>query len=133
MGRYPQRARTRRRPAGGRKRWWRPARTSKGWRRQTEGSPPAPGKETMALSVAMPALGMAQATGKLLAWRKNMGEGVTKGEPLLEIETDKAVVEVEAPGDGILAGVTADVGAVVPVGQTIAWLVLPAKNLRPWP
>jgi pyruvate dehydrogenase E2 component (dihydrolipoamide acetyltransferase) len=66
---------------------------------------------------------MAQENGKLLAWRKKEGERVTKGEPLLEIETDKAVVEVEAPGDGILAGITVDVGAVVPVGQTIAWLV----------
>jgi len=81
----------------------------------------------------MPALEMAQETGKLLAWRKKEGERVTKGEPLLEIETDKAVVEIEAPGDGILAGVTADVGAVIPVGETIAWLVAageqpPAKS-----
>ncbi len=77
----------------------------------------------MAISVVMPALEMAQETGKLLAWRKKEGENVTKGEPLLEIETDKAVVEVEAPGDGILAGITANVGAVIPVGETIAWLV----------
>lgn len=82
----------------------------------------------MAISVVMPALEMAQETGKLLAWRKKEGERVTKGEPLLEIETDKAVVEVEAPGDGVLAGVTADVGAVIPVGQTIAWLVAPGEN-----
>ena len=82
----------------------------------------------MAISVVMPALEMAQETGKLLAWRKKEGDRVTKGEPLLEIETDKAVVEVEAPGDGILAGVTADVGAVVPVGQTIAWLVAPGEK-----
>ena len=76
----------------------------------------------------MPALEMAQETGKLLAWRKKEGERVTKGEPLLEIETDKAVVEVEAPGDGILAGITADVGAVIPVGKTIAWLVAPGEK-----
>jgi pyruvate dehydrogenase E2 component (dihydrolipoamide acetyltransferase) len=77
----------------------------------------------MAIGVVMPALEMAQETGKLLAWRKKEGESVRKGEPLLEIETDKAVVEVEAPGDGMLAGITADVGAVIPVGETIAWLV----------
>jgi pyruvate dehydrogenase E2 component (dihydrolipoamide acetyltransferase) len=77
----------------------------------------------MAISVVMPALEMAQETGKLLAWRKKEGEHVSKGEPLLEIETDKAVVEIEAPGDGTLAGITAGVGAVIPVGQTIAWLV----------
>jgi len=82
----------------------------------------------MAISVVMPALEMAQETGKLLAWRKKEGERVAKGEPLLEIETDKAVVEVEAPGDGILAGITADVGAVIPVGVTIAWLVGPGEK-----
>jgi pyruvate dehydrogenase E2 component (dihydrolipoamide acetyltransferase) len=82
----------------------------------------------MAMSVVMPALEMAQETGKLLAWRKKEGERVSKGEPLLEIETDKAVVEVEAPGDGILAGITADVGAVIPVGETIAWLVAPGEK-----
>ncbi|MGB8323672.1 MAG: dihydrolipoamide acetyltransferase family protein [Candidatus Acidiferrum sp.] len=82
----------------------------------------------MAISVVMPALEMAQETGKLLAWRKKEGESVRKGEPLLEIETDKAVVEVEAPGDGVLAGVTAEVGAVVPVGETIAWLVAPGEK-----
>ncbi len=82
----------------------------------------------MAISVVMPALEMAQETGKLLAWRKKEGERVTKGEPLLEIETDKAVVEVEAPGDGILAGITAEVGAVIPVGETIAWLVGPGEK-----
>jgi pyruvate dehydrogenase E2 component (dihydrolipoamide acetyltransferase) len=81
----------------------------------------------MAISVVMPALEMAQENGKLLAWRKAEGDRVSKGEPLLEIETDKAVVEVEAPGDGILAGVTAQVGAVVPVGETIAWLVAPGE------
>lgn len=81
----------------------------------------------MAISVVMPALEMAQETGKLLAWRKKEGEPVVKGEPLLEIETDKAVVEVEAPGDGILAGITAQAGAEIPVGQTIAWLVQPGE------
>jgi pyruvate dehydrogenase E2 component (dihydrolipoamide acetyltransferase) len=82
----------------------------------------------MAISVVMPALEMAQETGKLLAWRKKEGESVSKGEPLLEIETDKAVVEVEAPGDGILAGITAEAGAVIPVGETIAWLVAPGEK-----
>src|ERR1700692_2369736 len=82
----------------------------------------------MAMSGVMPAHEMAQENGKLWAWRKKEGESVSKGEPLLEIETDKAVVEVEAPGDGILAGVTAQVGAVIPVGETIAWLVAPGEK-----
>jgi pyruvate dehydrogenase E2 component (dihydrolipoamide acetyltransferase) len=82
----------------------------------------------MAFSVVMPALEMAQETGKLIAWRKQEGDRVTKGEPLLEIETDKAVMEVEAPADGILAGVTGSVGADIPVGQTIAWIVAPGEK-----
>ncbi|HEV3513339.1 MAG TPA: dihydrolipoamide acetyltransferase family protein [Candidatus Sulfotelmatobacter sp.] len=82
----------------------------------------------MAFSVVMPALEMAQETGKLLAWRKKEGDRVVKGEPLLEIETDKAVVEVEAPADGILAGIKAAEGADIPVGQTIAWIVAPGEQ-----
>jgi pyruvate dehydrogenase E2 component (dihydrolipoamide acetyltransferase) len=82
----------------------------------------------MAFSVVMPALEMAQETGKLIAWRKKEGDHVTKGEPLLEIETDKAVVEVEAPADGVLAGITAAAGADIPVGQTIAWIVAPGEK-----
>jgi pyruvate dehydrogenase E2 component (dihydrolipoamide acetyltransferase) len=81
----------------------------------------------MAFSVVMPALEMAQETGKLIAWRKQEGDRVTKGEPLLEIETDKAVVEVEAPADGILAGIKASAGEDIPVGQTIAWIVAPGE------
>jgi pyruvate dehydrogenase E2 component (dihydrolipoamide acetyltransferase) len=77
----------------------------------------------MAISVVMPALEMAQETGKLVSWKKKNGENVRKGELLLEVETDKAVVEIEAAADGILGGITAQVGDVVPVGQTIAWLL----------
>jgi pyruvate dehydrogenase E2 component (dihydrolipoyllysine-residue acetyltransferase) len=77
----------------------------------------------MPVSVVMPALEMAQDTGKLVAWRKQEGERVTKGEVLVEVETDKAVVEVEALADGILAGVKASPGDVIPVGQTIAWIL----------
>ena len=82
----------------------------------------------MAISVVMPALEMAQETGKLISWLKKEGETVVKGEPLLEIETDKAVMEIESPGDGVLAGVKAQPGADVPVGQTIAWIVRPGET-----
>ena len=83
----------------------------------------------MAFSVVMPALEMAQETGKLIAWRKQEGDRVSKGEPLLEIETDKAVMEMEAPADGILAGVTGAIGTDIPVGQTIAWIVAPGEKV----
>jgi pyruvate dehydrogenase E2 component (dihydrolipoamide acetyltransferase) len=81
----------------------------------------------MAISVVMPALEMAQETGKLISWLKREGESVAKGEPLLEIETDKAVMEVESPGDGVLAGVKVQAGTEVPVGRTIAWIVGPGE------
>src|SRR5258706_16136624 len=81
----------------------------------------------MAISVVMPALEMAQETGKLISWLKEEGATVAKGEPLLEIETDKAVMEVESPGDGVLAGLKVQAGAEVPVGQTIAWIVRPGE------
>src|SRR4051812_27347535 len=82
----------------------------------------------MAVSVVMPALEMAQETGKLVSWKRKAGEKVAKGELLLEVETDKAVVEVEAQAEGILGGVTAQAGDVVPVGQTIAWLLAPGEQ-----
>ena len=82
----------------------------------------------MALSIVMPALEMAQETGKLVSWKKNEGDKVAKGEMLLEVETDKAVVEIEAQAAGILGGVTAKVGDVVPVGQTIGWLLQPGEK-----
>ncbi|HZJ31957.1 MAG TPA: biotin/lipoyl-containing protein, partial [Vicinamibacterales bacterium] len=83
----------------------------------------------MAISVVMPALEMAQETGKLVSWLKKEGEPVKKGDMLLEVETDKAVVEIEAQSDGILGGVIAKTGDVVPVGQTIAWLLKPGESV----
>jgi len=81
----------------------------------------------MAISVVMPALELTQETGKLVAWRKKEGERVTKGEVLLEVETDKAVVEIEAAADGVLAGVKALAGDVIAVGKTIAWIISPGE------
>ncbi len=81
----------------------------------------------MATSVVMPALEMAQETGKIVSWLKKEGETLAKGDMLLEIETDKAVVEIESPADGILAAVKAHEGDVIPVGQTIAWIVAPGE------
>jgi pyruvate dehydrogenase E2 component (dihydrolipoamide acetyltransferase) len=83
----------------------------------------------MATSVVMPALEMAQETGKIVSWIKKEGDTIRKGEPLLEVETDKAVVEIEASADGVLRGVKAQAGDVVPVGATIAWLLAPGENV----
>jgi len=75
----------------------------------------------------MPALGMQQDTGTLIAWLKGDGESVAKGEPIMEIETDKVTVEIEAPASGILGGICANEGDLIPVGQTVAWILSPGE------
>src|SRR5438105_14233921 len=75
----------------------------------------------------MPALGMSQETGRVVRWLKNEGDDGQRGEPLMEVETDKAVVEVEAPGEGVLGGIRAQEGDEIPVGQTIAYLLSPGE------
>ncbi|WP_102225288.1 biotin/lipoyl-containing protein [Acidimangrovimonas sediminis] len=70
--------------------------------------------------VIMPALGMAQETGQIVAWLKAAGDAVKAGEPLMEVETDKATMEVEAQFDGFLADIRAEAGANVPVGEVVA-------------
>src|SRR5438477_7397706 len=74
----------------------------------------------MATDVIMPALGMSQDTGKVLRWLRAEGDVVVKGDPLLEVETDKVTVEIEAPAAGTLSGISAAEGEDVPVGQAIA-------------
>ncbi|MGH7931521.1 MAG: biotin/lipoyl-containing protein, partial [Candidatus Binatia bacterium] len=82
----------------------------------------------MATDVIMPALGVAQQTGTLLKWLKAEGQSVAKGEPLMEVETDKATVEIEAAASGVLANVTVSVGEAIPVGQRIAVIVAPGET-----
>jgi pyruvate dehydrogenase E2 component (dihydrolipoamide acetyltransferase) len=82
----------------------------------------------MAKDVVMPALGMAQETGLLVEWLKADGEAITKGEPLMVVETDKATEEIEAPASGILANVTASAGDDIPVGQVIAIILGPGEK-----
>jgi pyruvate dehydrogenase E2 component (dihydrolipoamide acetyltransferase) len=86
----------------------------------------------MATDVIMPALGMTQETGKVLRWLKRDGDSVEKGEPLLEIETDKVTVELESPAAGVLGGIRAAEGDDVPVGETIA-VVLEVGERLPEP
>jgi pyruvate/2-oxoglutarate dehydrogenase complex dihydrolipoamide acyltransferase (E2) component len=74
----------------------------------------------MAHEVIMPALGMAQETGRIVSWLKQPGDAVKTGDALMEVETDKAVMEVEAVADGYLVSVSAAAGQEVPVGQVIA-------------
>lgn len=74
----------------------------------------------MAVEVILPKLGATMDEGTVVTWRKREGEETVQGEPLFEVETDKVVMEVEAPASGILRRILADAGSVVPVGQVIA-------------
>ncbi len=85
----------------------------------------------MPTNVIMPALELAQETGKVLRWMKAPGDTVRKGEPIVEIETDKVTVEIEAPASGILRDVTAREGDIVPVGHTIAIIAAPTDAATP--
>jgi pyruvate dehydrogenase E2 component (dihydrolipoamide acetyltransferase) len=81
------------------------------------------------IEVIMPALGIAQETGKLVRWIKNEGDAVARGEPLMEIETDKVTVEIEAPADGFLGGISAAEGEDVPVGRAVAYVLAEGEDL----
>jgi pyruvate dehydrogenase E2 component (dihydrolipoamide acetyltransferase) len=83
----------------------------------------------MPTEVIMPALGMAQETGKVLRWLKAEGDQVAKDEPLLEIETDKVTVEIESPADGTLAAISAAEGDEVPVGNAIAFVLAAGEEV----
>lgn len=81
----------------------------------------------MATEVILPALGIAQESGKIIRWLKHAGEDVTQGEVLAEIETDKASVEIQAPASGTLATIVA-AGTAVPVGQAVALILAPGER-----
>jgi len=83
----------------------------------------------VATPVIMPKFEMSQETAIVVEWLKQEGEEVKKGEPLLTVETDKVTMDVEAPATGILAGVQAAPGQVVPVTQVIAYILAPGERL----
>lgn len=82
----------------------------------------------MATQVYMPALGMAQETGTLMRWLKAAGDSVREGEPIAEVQTDKATVELEARATGVLADLRAHEGDDIPVGQVIAVILAPGEQ-----
>lgn len=76
----------------------------------------------MAQLFTMPQLGSTMEEGTILKWYKNEGDTVRAGEALLEIETDKASMDVEAPADGVVRKILAPADAIVPIRQPIAIL-----------
>lgn len=82
----------------------------------------------MALEIVMPKLGLTMTEGTITAWLKPDGSEVKKGEPLLEVATDKITNKVEAPGDGILK-ILAPEGSTVPVAGRIGYLLAAGESL----
>src|SRR5690348_11530137 len=74
----------------------------------------------MNANVVLPNLGFGMEEGKLIAWLKKPGDLVKKGEPIAEIESDKATVELEAVVDGTLTEIFYPPDSVVPVGTVLA-------------
>ncbi|MFZ5808340.1 MAG: 2-oxo acid dehydrogenase subunit E2 [Chloroflexota bacterium] len=79
------------------------------------------GKSAM-IEIVMPRMGLTMESGTLVKWLKQEGEAVKSGEPLLEIETDKSVVEVEALDDGVLMQILAQPGETLAVGALLGYL-----------
>jgi pyruvate dehydrogenase E2 component (dihydrolipoamide acetyltransferase) len=76
----------------------------------------------MKVAITMANLGYDMETGKIVSWLKDIGDRVERGEPIAEVETDKANVEMEAHASGTLVEVTQGAGSEVPVGETIGFL-----------
>jgi pyruvate dehydrogenase E2 component (dihydrolipoamide acetyltransferase) len=83
----------------------------------------------MITKVLMPKLSEAMETGKVIKWLKREGEPVKGGDVIAEIETDKANVEIEAFGSGVLRKVVVAEGGQVPVGELIAVIADPADDI----
>ena len=75
-----------------------------------------------AIEVILPKVDMAMESGAISAWKVAEGAFVNEGDILFEMETDKAMMEVEAPGTGIIRDLARITGEPIPVGTTVAWI-----------
>ncbi|HUE11187.1 MAG TPA: lipoyl domain-containing protein, partial [Steroidobacteraceae bacterium] len=71
---------------------------------------------------AIPKIGLVMEEVKVVRWLKNVGDSVVAGEPLLEVETEKSVVEIEAAATGQLTEILVHAESVATVGDHVAWI-----------
>ena len=83
----------------------------------------------MATKVVMEALSPTMEEGRLVKWNKNEGDAIKNGDVLAEVETDKAVMELVARGDGVLRKRLANEGDASPVGTLLAVIAAPDENI----
>ena len=81
----------------------------------------------MPAEVRLPQAGMGMTDGTVLDWLKQVGDEVTKGECLAEVEAAKTTLEIEAPCDGVLARIVTPAGTLVPVREVMAVIALPGE------
>jgi len=72
---------------------------------------------------------MNQEEGEIVSWLVSEGDTVAEGQPIVEIETDKATVEVEAPASGVIAKIVHRQGDVVPINGVIAVILAPGETM----
>src|SRR5687767_9328125 len=83
----------------------------------------------MAIQVIMPKLSPTMEEGQLSRWLKKEGDKVSMGEPLAEIDTDKATMEMQALGNGVLRKILINEGESAPLGQLIAIIGEPDEDI----
>ena len=83
----------------------------------------------MAVKIVMPKLGLTMKEGTVSKWLKQEGDSVKKGEPLMEVSTDKIVNDVESPGEGILRKIVVPENSKVPVSALVAILAAPDEDI----
>ncbi len=81
----------------------------------------------------MPKVDMDMSSGKIAVWHVEEGAAVKAGDPLFDIETDKAAMEVESPASGTLHHILAEVGAEVAIGKPVAWVYTAGEAVGPAP
>lgn len=84
----------------------------------------------MATEVIMPKLGLTMIEGKIVKWFKKEGDPVKKGEPIVEITTEKIANVVESPETGVLLKILVQAGNTVPVLTRIAWVGQPGEKIE---
>jgi len=83
----------------------------------------------MATELKVPTLGMDMEEATIVRWLVDEGAEVKKGDPVLEIDTDKTSFEIEAPADGAIRALRGDEGDTLPVGATLAYVTVPGEEL----
>lgn len=83
----------------------------------------------MATFLPLPKLGMNQEEGEIVSWLVSEGDTIAEGQPIVEIETDKATVEVEASASGVLAKIVHGEGDIVPINGVIAVILAPGETM----